>query len=181
VVVRPRVFNAQRSSHRRQPNFTRLMSRAKSGPDPFRPSTPLGPPSTRCSRKTASMRRAPKRGIPRPRSIRDRRLKRKYGGRKSQQTQNKNSLQRRARKTSAHSLEISSGMFMPDDCYSQRRFETCYRGFPLAVLTHLVQHSLALLIPARVDGCYGNGSGDKRPHGIRNGQTISSLRCKRHR
>src|SRR6266496_1542858 len=36
---------------------------------------------TKCSRKNATIRCAPKRGIPRPRSARDRALKRKYGGR----------------------------------------------------------------------------------------------------
>src|SRR5882724_9248359 len=67
--------------------------------------------STKCSPKNATMRYALKRGIPKPRSVRDRSLKRKYGGRKSQSKKRNNKSTNRARKRRLSPLEISSGMF----------------------------------------------------------------------
>ena len=55
---------------------------------------------------------APKKGIPRPRSVRDRALKRKYGGRKSQAKKKNNKIYEQSANV-RHPLEISSGMFRP--------------------------------------------------------------------
>src|SRR5438876_5031432 len=64
---------------------------------------------TSCSKKNGSTRFAPKKGIPRPRSGRDRRLKRKYGSRKFQTKEKITKFTTRARNRGL--LEISSGMF----------------------------------------------------------------------
>src|SRR5439155_26780073 len=72
---------------------------------------------TRCSKKNANTRFAPKKGIPRPRSGRDRRLKRKYGSRKFQTKGKITKSTNRARNRGYH-LEISCGMFRSIDSYS---------------------------------------------------------------
>src|SRR5918993_4206261 len=68
----------------------------------------------RCSRKIASTRFARKKGIPRPRSVRDRALKRKYGGRKSQAKKRNNRIYEQSAQKTASPLEISSGMIRPE-------------------------------------------------------------------
>src|SRR5258708_33157370 len=56
------------------------------------------------------MRFVLKRRIPKPRSVRDRSLKRKYGGRKSRAKKQNNKSASRARRASSP-LDIPSGMF----------------------------------------------------------------------
>src|ERR1044071_5036919 len=65
--------------------------------------------STRCSPKSASTESALKRGIPKPRSVRDRSLKRKYGGKKFPAKKQNNKSTSRALKRHHHRLKFPAG------------------------------------------------------------------------
>src|SRR6267378_5697897 len=62
----------------------------------------------RSTNKNGSMRFVLKRGIPKPRSVRDRSLKRKYGGRKSRAKKQNNKSTSRARRRH-HRLKFPAG------------------------------------------------------------------------